>query len=332
MTAQAKAIRIHSYGGPEVQVLEGIEVAPPGPGQILVRQTVVGVNYLDIYHRRGEAQPVGGLPFVNGFEGVGVVEAVADEGVGDLRPGQRVGYTLAIGAYATHRLVPAARVVPLPDTLSDATAAAVLLKGTTAEYLVRRLYPVGPGDVVLVHAAAGGVGLLVTQWARHLGATVIGTVGSDAKAEIARYRGRCHHVIVAPTPDSDFVTPIRAIVRETGVSVVYDGVAGPGFARSLDLLRPRGMAVVLGSTGGKAPPLDVHTLKARSLTVTSPSLPHFTTTAADYHSSVSAVIAAVRDGAIRAEPGHSYPLADAAIAHAHIESRRTSGSVVLLTD
>jgi len=329
MSVPPMAVRAHSYGGPEVMVMEPVTVGPPGEGEVRLRQTVIGVNFLDIHHRRGEAKPAAGLPFVNGFEAAGIIEAVG-EGVGpEFRTGMRVGYTLALGAYATHRNAPAGRLVALPDSLDDQSAAALLLKGTTAEYLVRRLYKVGPDDVVLVHAAAGGVGLLVTQWAKALGATVVGTVGSPEKAELARSHGRCDHVVAMTSPDMDFTIPVSAAVGNNAVSVVYDGVAGPAFGKSLDLLRPGGVAIVLGNAGGKASPIDVHALKAKSLTVTSPSLPHFTGQPDDYHDSVAAVFRAHAAGEIAPLLRHAYPLSEAARAHSDIEARRTAGSVTL---
>jgi len=326
------ALRQRSYGGPDVLVLEPENVAMPGPGQAVLRQTAVGVNFLDIYHRRGDAKPVAGLPFINGFEGVGVIEALGEGAEPELRVGQRVGYTLAAGAYASRRLVPSSRLVPLPDDLDDHTAAAVLLKGTTAEYLVRRLRLIGPGDRVLVHAAAGGVGLLLTQWVRHLGGEVVGVVGTAAKAELARDVGRCNEVIVRDSPDIDFAGRVEALWGPTPLSVVYDGVAGPTLHRSMGLLGPRGLAVVTGSAGGAALPLDVHSLKARSLSITSPSLPHFTGKRADLLDSCKALFAALSSGAILPPPISLYPLRDAAQAHAALEGRRTAGALVLTVD
>lgn len=331
MTANGFAIQTRAYGGSSEQTYEPIVIGEPGPGQVLLRQTAIGVNFLDIYHRRGEAKPASGLPFVNGFEGVGVIESVG-AGIDDpnVRVGARVGYTLAIGAYATHRLVPAARLVPLPDTISDVQAAGILLKGTTAEYLVGRVYPVQRGDVVLVHAAAGGVGLLLTQWAKHLGATVIGTVSSEEKAKVARDVGGCDAVFLTGEGAPSWAEAIRAkFGTDTPVNVVYDGVAGPTLKQSLDLLKVRGMAVVLGSAGGAAAPIDVHALKARSLVVTSPSLPHFTADRKSLLESTQALFEVVSSGAVKIPEVQTYPLADAARAHADIENRRTTGAVVL---
>jgi NADPH:quinone reductase len=330
MSTKAFAVQTHAYGDPGDQTYEAVEISEPAANQVLLRQTAIGVNFLDIYHRRGEAKPTSGLPFINGFEGVGVIESV---GAGiddpDVRVGARVGYTLAIGAYATHRLVPAARLVPLPDDISDVQAAGILLKGTTAEYLVRRVYPIQRGDVVLVHAAAGGVGLLLTQWAKHLGATVIGTVGSEAKAIVAREFGGCEEVFVTGEGSPDWVQAVRSRFGETPVAVVYDGVAGPMFSQSLDLLRIRGMAVVLGNAGGRAAPIDVHALKARSLIVTSPSLPHFTADRQSLLESTHALFDVIGTGAVKVPKIQTYPLADAARAHFDIENRRTTGAVVL---
>lgn len=324
------AVVTRSYGAADVQTYEPIELGKPGPGEVLLRQTAIGVNFLDIYHRRGEAKPASGLPFINGFEGVGVIEAVG-EGIDDakLRVGARMGYTLAIGGYATHRLVPVSRLIPLPDGLSDVQAAAVLLKGTTAEYLVRRVYPVQKGDIVLVHAAAGGVGLLVTQWAKHLGAVVIGTVSSEAKAKLAREIGKCDEVFLTSDQTVSWDKQVRDRFGETPVAVVYDGVAGSTLKKSLALLRIRGMAVVLGSAGGPAEPIDVHALKARSLIVTSPSLPHFTADQTSLHDSTSALFDVILSGAVNIPEVCTFSLAHAAEAHTEIEARRTTGSVVL---
>lgn len=307
---------------------ESVGLPKPAHGEALIRQTAIGVNFLDIYHRRGDAKPPGGLPFVNGFEGAGVIEALGEGCGASLRVGQRVGYTLAMGAYATHRCVPAARLVALPDMLSD-EAAAVLLKGTTAEYLVRRVHAISAADVVLVHAAAGGVGLLISQWAKHLGATVIGVVSSEAKAVAARKIGKCDEVFVASGAVPDFAGPIRAALGQTPISVVYDGVAGLTLHQSLGLLRPRGVAVVLGNAGGSAELIDVHSLKARSLTVVSPSLSHYTGSQEDLIASSSAVFAAVQAGWLEIASPNKYELRDAAHAHRALEGRLTTGSVVL---
>ena len=242
----SKAIRIHRPGGPEEMVWEEVEVAAPGPGQVLLRQTAVGLNYIDVYHRTG-LYPLSALPAVLGMEAAAVVEAVGD-GVGDLRPGQRVAYASPPpGAYAERRLMPADRLVPLPDSIDDVHAAAMMLQGMTAQYLLRRTYRVQPGDAILVHAAAGGVGTILCQWGRHLGATVIGTVGSDEKAEIARANG-CHHVIVYTR--ENFAERVRALTNGEGVAVVYDGVGKTTFDGSLDSLRPLGMMVSYGNASG----------------------------------------------------------------------------------
>ncbi|BBU30362.1 quinone oxidoreductase [Burkholderia sp. THE68] len=329
---KAHAVLARNYGDSDIQTYENVEIGEPGVGQVLLRQTTVGVNFLDIYHRRGEIKPASGLPFINGFEGVGIVEAVGpDVSEPNITVGARVGYTLAIGAYATHRLVPAGRIVVLPDDISDVQAAAILLKGTTAEYLVRKVFPVQRGDKVLVHAAAGGVGLILTQWAKHLGATVIGTVGSEAKAKLAREVGRCDEVFLTGEQPVRWDERIRSVYGANSIAVVYDGVAGPTFKPSLDLLRVRGMAVVLGNAGGSAPLIDVHSLKARSLIVTSPSLPHFTFDKKSLTESTEALFEVVRAGAVTIPDVHTYALADAARAHAEIEARRTNGPVVLVT-
>src|SRR5690606_9607270 len=250
------AIRIHRHGGPEVLSYEEVEVGAPGPGEVLVRHRAVGINFVDTYVRSG-LYPVPSLPSGIGWGAAGVVEAVGD-GVDDLSVGQRVAYaTGPLGAYAERRIVPADRLVPLPDAIADEVAAASMLKGMTVEYLVRRTYPVKAGETVLWHAAAGGVGLIACQWLKHLGATVIGTVSSDEKAELARAHG-CDHTIVYTR--EDFVARARAITGGAGLPVVYDSVGRATFPASLDCLRPRGMFVSFGNASGKPDPFDMAVL------------------------------------------------------------------------
>jgi NADPH2:quinone reductase len=268
-----KAIQIHEHGGPEVLRYEAVEIRKPGSGEVLLRQTAVGVNFLDVYFRKGDYS-VKQLPFIPGHEGVGLVEAIG-EGVTAVNVGDRVAYQLVIGGYATQRIVPAERLVRLPETISDEQAAAMMLKGMTAEYLVRRTYPVKAGDTILIHAAAGGVGLILTQWAKHLGATVIGTVGNEEKAERIRAHG-CDYPIIY-TQD-DFVERVKEITNGSGVPVVYDGVGQATFMKSLDCLKVRGQIVIFGWSSGKVPPLDVHCLNSKSLSVTNPSVGHYTAT------------------------------------------------------
>jgi NADPH:quinone reductase len=293
-----------------------------------VRHTAVGVNFIDTYHRTG-LYPLPELPHALGMEAAGVVEAVG-EGVTELAAGDRVAYVHGPGAYAEARNVPAERLVPLPDPIAEETAAAMMLKGMTVEYLVRRAYPVQPGDTVLLHAAAGGVGLIACQWLRHLGATVIGTVGSEAKAELARAHG-CHHPIVY-TRD-DFVARVRALTAGEGVPVVYDSVGRATFPASLDCLRPRGTFVGFGNASGKPGPFDMGILAQKgSLYLTRPTLFTYTRTRAELLESAGALFDVVRQGVVRVEVRQRWPLAQAAEAHRALEARATTGSTVLTVD
>lgn len=319
------AIRIHKPGGPEVLSWEEIAVGDPGPGEIRVRHTAVGLNYIDTYHRSGLYKLE--YPAVIGMEGAGVVEAVG-EGVTQLRPGDRIAYGTSLGAYAEVRLMPAEKAIKLPDSIDDRTAAAMMLQGMTVEYLVRRTYKVQPGDTVLLHAAAGGIGLIASQWLNHLGATVIGTVGSEEKAEIARAHG-CHHVINYRT--QDFVAEVKRITGGEGVPVVYDGVGKDTFLPSLDCLRPRGLMVSFGNASGPVPPFDILTLSAKgSLFLTRPTPNTYTATRADLEESANSLMNVVASGAVKIEVNQTYPLREAAQAHRDLESRRTTGSTVLL--
>lgn len=322
-----KAIRIHHTGGPEQMRWEAVEVGTPGPGEALIRHRAVGVNYIDVYHRTG-LYPLPALPAVIGMEAAGVVEAVGADVV-EVKTGDRVAYAgVPLGAYAEQRLIPAHRLVPLPHDVSDTQAAGMMLKGMTAQYLLRRTTRVRAGDTVLIHAAAGGVGLLLCQWARHLGAIVIGTVGSDAKAELARAHG-CTHPIVYTR--EDFVARVRNLTAGTGVSVVYDSVGADTFLASLDCLRPMGMMVSFGQSSGRVAPLDTNLLAAKgSLFLTRPSLLTYTAQRADLMASAAELFQVVREGAVTVDVRHTYPLAEAAQAHTELEGRRTSGSIVLL--
>ena len=271
-------VRVHEVGGPEVLRYENVEVGSPGPGQVLLRQTSVGLNFIDVYFRTG-LYPPPQLPFVPGLEAAAVVEALGD-GVRDLQVGQRVAYASPpIGAYAERRLMPADRLVALPEGISDEQAAAMMLRGMTAQYLLRRTYRVQSGQTVLFHAAAGGVGLIACQWAKHLGATVIGTVGSEAKAELARAHG-CAHVIRYDR--EEVVARVREITGGKGVPVVYDSVGQATFERSLECLAPMGMLVSFGQSSGKIPPVDLGILSQKgSLYVTRPTLMTYTAKRAD---------------------------------------------------
>ncbi|MFO1372694.1 MAG: quinone oxidoreductase [Candidatus Competibacteraceae bacterium] len=322
-----KAIRIHEYGGPEVLHWEEVETGDPGPGQLRIRHTAVGLNYIDIYHRTG-LYPLPALPWTLGMEGAGRVEAVG-EGVTEFQVGDRVAYASPpVGAYAEVRLLPADRAVALPDGIDDHTAAAMMLQGMTAQYLLRRTYRVQAGDTVLLHAAAGGVGLIASQWARYLDATVIGTVGDDAKAELARAHG-CHHVIVYSR--ENFVERVREITGGQGVAVVYDSVGQATFMGSLDCLRPLGMIVSFGNASGPVPAFEPGILAAKgSLFLTRPSLMHYTARRADLLASAAELFDVVRSGAVKIEVQQTYPLAETAQAHRDLEARKTTGSTVLL--
>ncbi|MCC6136623.1 MAG: quinone oxidoreductase [Candidatus Contendobacter sp.] len=323
----SKAIRIHQYGGPEVLCWEDVDVGDPGPGQLRIRHGAVGLNYIDVYHRTG-LYPLPSLPWILGMEGAGRVEAVGD-GVTEFKIGDRVAYASPpVGAYAEVRLIAADRVVALPEAIDDRTAAAMMLQGMTAQYLLRRTYRVQPGDVILLHAAAGGVGLIASQWARQLGATVIGTVGSDDKAELARAHG-CRHVIVYTR--ENFVERVRELTDGRGVAVVYDSVGQATFMGSLDCLRPLGMMVSFGNASGPVPPFDPGLLAAKgSLFLTRPTLMTYTAQRADLVASAAELFEVIASGAVKVEIHQTYPLAEAAQAHRDLEARRTTGSTVLL--
>jgi len=320
-------IIVRKYGGPEVLEPESFEPGPPGPGEALVRQEAIGVNYIDIYFRTGLYQPPGGLPFVPGNEGAGVVEAVG-EGVTEVVPGQRVAYAAGPGSYTTHRTIAARLLVPLPDDIDTATAAAMMLKGMTAQYLLKQTYVVRPGDTILFHAAAGGVGLIACQWAKHLGATVIGTVGSSEKAELARAHG-CDHVILYDR--EDVVARVKEITKGAGVPVVYDGVGKSTFLTSLDCLRPRGLLVSFGNASGPVEGVNLGILAAKgSLYVTRPTLTTYTATREQLLACAADLFDVVRKGAVRIEIHQRYPLAKAADAHRALEGRKTTGSTLLM--
>lgn len=323
----SKAIRIHAPGGPDALVWEDVSVADPGPGEIRLRQTAIGLNYIDVYHRSG-LYPVAALPAVIGLEGAGVVEAVGP-GVTSPKVGNRVAYASApMGAYAEVRVIPADRVVILPDDISDETGAAMMLKGLTVQYLLRRTYRVQPGDPVLIHAAAGGVGLIACQWAKYLGATVIGTVGSDEKAELARAHG-CEHPIVYTRENVS--ERVREVTGGDGAAVSYDSVGKDTFVASLDSLRPLGMMVSFGNSSGPLQPFDPAMLASRgSLFFTRPSLLHYTAKSSDYQAAATELLDVVRSGVVTIEIGQTYPLAEAAAAHTDLEARRTTGSTVML--
>lgn len=319
-----KAIRIHATGGPEVMSYEDVALGAPGPGQALVRHTAIGVNYIDVYFRSG-AYPAP-LPFTPGNEGAGVVEAVG-EGVTAVAPGDRVAYVGGLGSYAEARLIDADRLVKLPDGVSDETAAAMMLKGLTAQYLLRRTCRVEPGDTILVHAAAGGVGLILTQWAKHLGATVIGTVGSPEKGELAKKAGADH---IIDYSREDFAARVAEITNGAKCRVVYDGVGAATYPASLDCLAPLGMFASFGSASGKVPPIDLALLSQKgSLFVTRPTLFTYIAKHADLVASAAELMEVVTSGVVEIPVHARAKLADVADVHRALEGRRTTGATVL---
>jgi len=322
----SKAIRIHETGGPEVLRYEDVEVGEPKEGEARVRHTAIGVNYVDTYHRSGLYKLP--LPSGLGVEGAGVVEAVG-KGVSHVRAGDRVAYAGGPpGGYAQVRLIPADRLIQLPAGIADPQAAAMMLKGITAWMLTHRVHAVRAGETVLYHAAAGGVGLVAVQWLKALGATVIGTVGSDEKARLARAHG-CDHVIVYTR--EDFTKRVRELTGGAGVPVVYDSVGKDTFQGSLDCLSPAGLMVSFGNASGAVPPFDIAQLAAKgSLFLTRPTLFSYTARREDLESGARALFQVVEAGKVKVEVGRSYPLAEAAQAHRDLQSRKTTGSLVLL--
>lgn len=328
MTAQTQAILFSQFGGPDVLAPQRIPLPPPAAGEIQLRHRAIGLNFIDIYHRRGVFTAPLPLPSGLGVEGVGDVTAVG-AGVMGFATGDRVAYVGGPpGAYAEARNLPAARAIAVPDGIDDTTVAAALFKGLTADYLIHRCVAVQPGDRVLFHAAAGGVGSLACQWLRAIGATVIGTVGSDAKADTARRNG-CDHVIVLD--NGDVAARVREITGGTGVRVAYDSVGAHTFAASLDSLAPRGTLVSFGESSGTVPPLALASLGAKgSLSVTRPSIAHYTADRAEYEAAARRLFAALTDGTLAPPKVATYQLTDAARAQDDLENRRTEGSVVLL--
>jgi NADPH2:quinone reductase len=320
------AIRFHQFGGPEVLRWEEVEIGNPGRGQVLLRQTAIGLNYVDTYQRTG-LYPVE-LPFVPGSEGAGVVEEVGP-GVTHLRVGDRVGYPNENGwGYAERRLAEADRLVVLPKNIDDETAASSLLKGCTVYALLHRVYPVGKGTTLLIHAAAGGIGLIFCQWAKHLGATIIGTVGSAEKDRLARANG-CDHTINYRS--EDFVARVKEITGGKGCDVVYDSVGKDTFPASLDCIKQRGMWVSFGQSSGKVPPMDVGILMQKgSLFMTRMSLRHYAATRPDLEQATGALFDVLVRGIVKAGPRQEFPLAKAADAQRALENRATTGSTVLL--
>ena len=324
---KVRAIRFNRTGGPEVLRWEEVTIGSPSAGQVSIKHTAVGLNFIDSYHRTG-LYPLQPMPSGIGLEAAGLVEAVG-EGVTEFAVGDRVAYgTGPIGAYSEVRNIAADKIVKIPDGIEDRTAAAIMLKGLTAQYLIRRTYRVKAGDTILVHAAAGGVGLLLCQWAKHLGATVIGTVGSTAKSELARAHG-CDHTILYRV--ADVPKRVRELTGGTGVPVVYDSVGKDTFAASLECLAPLGMMVTFGNSSGSVPPVDPLLLSQKgSLFITRPNLMHYAAKREDLLAMAAELFDVVKSGAVKVEVNQTYRLFDAAHAHRDLESRKTTGSSVLI--
>jgi NADPH2:quinone reductase len=330
-----KAIRIHANGSPDVMRWEDIELPPPGPGEARLRHTAVALNYSDINVRRGGFYLTSApkFPIILGNEAAGVVTAVGP-GVSEVAPGERVAYVgvggpfyVNTGAYAEERNVPASRLIKLPDGISEKQAAALLLKGLTAAMIVNRVYRPKPGDVILIHAAASAVALLLVQWSKHLGATVIGTAGSADKARLAEAHGADRTILYRET---DFVAAVKALAPE-GVHAVFDGVGKDTFVPSIDCVRPFGMLVNYGNASGHVPPIDLMVLGTKgALSVSRPGYHHYIADPASYRAACAELFDLVKSGVLKIEASHSYALKDAAQAHRDLEARRTAGSIVLV--
>ena len=321
------AIRIHENGGPEVLRWEAVDVPDPGPGEAVVRQTVAGLNFIDVYFRTG-LYPAPSFPLTIGNEGAGVVEAVG-EGVTEVAVGDRVAYCMSLGSYVQRRIIASKLLVKIPDGIGDEQAAAVMLKGCTVQYLIRRTHAVQPGETVLFHAAAGGCGLIACQWLKHLGATVIGTVGTREKAELAKAHG-CDHPIVYT--EESFVDRVKELTGGKGVPVVYDSVGKDTFDDSLRCVQPRGLMVSFGNASGAVDPFKPAILAQKgSLFLTRPTLATYTATRQELEETTAELFDVVGSGAVRIEVNQTYALEDAAQAHRDLEGRRTTGSTVFLT-
>ena len=320
-----KAIRIHAHGGPEVMRWEDVPTPEPGPGQALVAHEAVGLNYIDVYFRTG-LYKAPSMPLIIGMEGAGTVVSVG-AGVDTVKAGDRVAYAGPIGAYAAKRVIAADRLVALPDAIDARTGAAMMLQGLTAQYLLRRTHRVQPGDTVVVHAAAGGVGLIMCQWARHLGVRVVGVVSTEAKAELARENGATHVVIGTDT----LVAEVRRITDGAMVPVVYDSVGKDSFAASLDCLAPLGTMVTFGNASGPVPPVEPSLLTTKgSLFLTRPTLATYTAKRADLEAMAAELFEVVASGAVQIRVNQTFALSDAAEAHRALEARQTTGSTVLI--
>ncbi len=321
------AVRVHKTGGPEVLTYEQIEVGQPGPGQVKLKQHAIGVNYIDTYFRIGMYPSPVGLPFVAGNEGAGEVIAVGPN-VGDLKVGDRVAYVAPLGGYSSERLLPADRAVKLPDKISYEQAAAMMLKGMTAQYLLRRTFKVVPGQTILVHAAAGGVGIILCQWAKALGATVIGTVGNEEKAALAKANG-AHHTILYRK--EDFVAKVKEITGGKLCDVVYDGIGKTTFPASLDCIRPMGMFVSYGSASGPIEAFNINLLQAKgSLFATRPTLNTYAAKRDDLLAIAKDTFDIVMSGKVKIAVNQKYPLKDAVKSHRDLEGRETTGASILV--
>jgi len=321
------AVRVHKHGGPEVLTFEDIEVPAPGQGQIRIKQHACGVNFIDTYFRMGAYPSPVGMPFVAGNEGAGEVTAVGP-GVTDIKVGDRIAYVAPLGGYAAERVLPAERAVKLPDNISYEQAAGMMLKGMTVQYLLNRTFKVGQGTVALIHAAAGGVGLIACQWANHLGATVIGTVGSKGKAALAKANG-AHHTILYR--DEDFVARVKEITSGRMCDVVYDGIGKDTFPASLDCLRPLGTFVSFGSASGQIDAFNINILQTKgSLFATRPTLNHYTAKREDLVATANDLFKVVGSGAVKIPVNQTYALKDAQKAHRDLEGRGTTGSSILV--
>jgi NADPH:quinone reductase len=320
------AVRVHEAGGPEVLRVEEVLVADPGPGEVRMRQTAIGVNFVDVYRRTGLYQMP--LPFTPGSEAAGIVTAVGAD-VTEFRPGDRVAYcTAPTGGYAAERVIEAKLLVRLPEGIDEVTAAASMLRGLTAAYLLRRTHVVKAGDTILIHAAAGGVGLIMCQWASHLGATVIGTVGSAEKAALAKANGCAHPILYR---EEDFVARVKEITGGKGCDVVYDSVGKSVFPGSLDCVRPLGLWALFGQSSGPIPPFDLQMLAQRgSLFATRPTLFTYAASRPDLLALAGELFSVLQSGAVRIRVGEKLPLAEAAEAHRRLEGRRTTGSTILV--
>lgn len=321
---KARVVRFHATGGPEVLTLEETDVGAPGQGEVRIRHTAIGVNFIDVYHRRG-LYPLP-LPSGLGQEAAGVVEEVGP-GAEDLAVGDRVAYAGLLGAYSTRRLVRADRLVKLPDAVDEKVAAGAMLKGMTARYLLRATTHVAAGDTVLIHAAAGGTGQILVQWAVHLGATVVAVVGSKEKAEVVRALGAQHVVVRA---EESFVERVNAVTKGRGVDVVYDSVGKDTFAASLECLRVRGLMVSFGQASGPVPPFELSSLAKKCLYLTRPSLFAYTATRAELVDTASDLFTVIEKGVVRVDVTRTFSLAEVAAAHTALESRETVGSMVLV--